>query len=274
MAEDFSFFFSSEKQQPGGRPLAELIKLVGYLIWGNDPGSFHLLVVAIHTISALLLARLSWRQGMSLRMGFVGGLLFLVNVAHFRAVHWIAAIEFPLALSCGLGALLCYQNYLEDRRSRWLWGYYVGSVLSVSALSAMALLWPLCLYWSWLTGHGLRASLRPLLPLFPVVALEGGCHSCSHSREREYLACYRPIHGGRSLQSHSWRGEASALDTEPAAYHCALAAHPIVRSGVLGALCWCRSACRSRSTRVPEPPSPVSVGGLDTAFDSTLLAGD
>ena len=174
MAEDFSFFFSSEKHQPGGRPLAELIKLAGYLVWGNDPGSFHLLVVATHTLAAILLGLLFWHQGMSLRTGLVGGLLFLVNVAHFRAVHWIAAIEFSLALSCGLGALLCYQHFLEDRRSRWLWGFYGGLVLGISALSAMALLWPFCLYWSWLKGHGIRASLRPLLPLLPVVALELG----------------------------------------------------------------------------------------------------
>ena len=172
MAEDFSFFFSSEKQQPGGRPLAELVKLAGFLTWGNDPGSFHLLVVAIHTLAAVLLAALFRRQGTGLRMSLVGGLLFLVNVAHFRAVHWIAAIEFPLALSCGLGALLCYQCFLEDRRSRWLWGFYGGFVLSIAALSAMAFLWPFCFYWSWLRNRDLRASLRPLLPLLPVVALE------------------------------------------------------------------------------------------------------
>ena len=172
MAEDVSFFFSSEKQQPGGRPLAELVKLAGYLIWGNDPGSFHLLVVAIHTLAAVLLAALFCRQGTGLRMSLCGGLLFLVNVAHFRAVHWIAAIEFPLALSFGLGALLCYQCFLEDRRSRWLWGFYISLVLSMAALSAMAFLWIFCLYWSWVRERDIRASLRPLLPLLPVVALE------------------------------------------------------------------------------------------------------
>ena len=109
---------------------------------------------------------------MSLRTSLVGGFLFLVNVAHFRAVYWIAAIEFSLALSCGLGALICYQHFLEDRRSRWLWGFYGASVLSIAALSAMAILWPFCLYWSWLRGHDIRASLRALLPLLPVVAME------------------------------------------------------------------------------------------------------
>ena len=172
MAADFSFFLSSEKEQPGGRPLAELVKLAGYLIWGNDPGSFHLQVVAFHTLAAILLTILFVRQRVALRVSLVGGVFFLVNVAHFRAVHWIQAIEFPLALSCGLGALLCYQHFLEHRRSRWLWGFCGGLVLSIAALSAMAFLWPFCLYWSWVKERDIRASLRPLLPLLPVVALE------------------------------------------------------------------------------------------------------
>lgn len=172
MAEDLSFFFSSEKEQPGGRPLAELVKLAGYLIWGNDPAFFHLQVVAFHTLAAILLAILFVRQGVALRIGLVGGVLFLVNVAHFRAVHWIQAIEFPLALGCGLGALLCYQHFLEHRSSRWLWGFYGGLVLSIAALSAMAFLWAFCLYWSWVKERDIRVSLRPLLPLLPAVALE------------------------------------------------------------------------------------------------------
>ena len=192
MAEDFSFFFSSEKQQPGGRPLAELVKLAGYLIWGNDPGFFHLQVVALHTLAAILLAILFSRQGVAMRMSLVGGVLFLVNVAHFRAVHWIQAIEFPLALSCGLGALLCYQHFLEHGRSRWLWGFYGGLVLSIAALSAMAFLWPFCLYWSWVRGRDIRASLRPLLPLLPVVALElVAIVSLTHKEYQTWLAIDR-----------------------------------------------------------------------------------
>ena len=53
-----------------------------------------------------------------------------------------------------------------------MWAFYAGSVLAIAALSATAFLWPFCLYWSWLRKRDLRASLRPLLPLLPVVALE------------------------------------------------------------------------------------------------------
>ena len=56
IGEDFSFFFSPEKQQPTGRPAADLVKYVAYEMGGNDPGFFHLLVAAVHTVAALLLA--------------------------------------------------------------------------------------------------------------------------------------------------------------------------------------------------------------------------
>ncbi len=134
IGEDFTYFFSPEKQQPSGRPLAELTKFCAYLLWGNDPGLFHLLVVACHALVAILVARLAWRMGLSLRLSMVGGLLFLVNVAHFQAVHWIQAIEYPLALIWGLGALLCFLRYFSTRKIRCLWGLYGGLLIGILAL--------------------------------------------------------------------------------------------------------------------------------------------
>ena len=40
------------------------------------------------------------------------------------------------------------------------------------ALVAMAFLWPFCLYWSWARGFGLSTTLRPLLPLLGLAAVE------------------------------------------------------------------------------------------------------
>ena len=172
IGEDFSYFFSAHKQQPSGRPLAELVKFGAYLIWGNDPGLFHLLVVACHSLVAILVARLALRLGLSLRASMVGGLLFLVNVAHFQAVHWIQAIEYPLALIWGLGALFCYLSYHSTGKFRWLLGFYGGLLISILALSAMACIWPFCLYLAWLRSCRLRAALRHLLPLLLLIVLE------------------------------------------------------------------------------------------------------
>ena len=170
--EDFTYFFSSEKQYPSGRPLGELTRFCAYLVWGNDPGYFHLLVVACHALVAILVARLAWRMGWSLRLSLVGGLFFLVNVAHFEAVHWIAAIEYPLALIWGLTAVMCYRRHLSTRRIRWLWGLYGGLLVSILALPPAAFLWPFCLYWSWSRRYDLRTALRHLLPLLFLIVLE------------------------------------------------------------------------------------------------------
>ena len=172
MGEDFSFFFSPEKQQPTGRPAADLVKYFAYKMGGNDPGFFHLLVVAVHTVAALLLASLSWRLGMGLRLSLVGGLLFLFNVAHFQAVHHISALDYPLALVLGLGALHCYLTWMSTRRWRWLLAFYLGSVISISALAVMVFLWPFCLYLSWSRGQELKTAVRPLLPLLALMAME------------------------------------------------------------------------------------------------------
>ncbi len=172
IGEDFSYFFSAQKQQPSGRPVAELVKFGAYLVWGNDPGFFHLLVVACHALVAIFVARLAWGLGLSLRSSLLGGLLFLVNVAHFQAVHWIQAIEYPLALIGGLGALLCYLSYLSTRKIPYLLGFYGGVLISILALSAMAFLWPFCLYLAWLRSCRLKTAARHLLPLLFLIALE------------------------------------------------------------------------------------------------------
>ena len=77
-----------------------------FLIFGNDPAAFHLLVVAIHTLAAWLLARVVWQQGGESILAGLAGLLFLVNVTHFQTVHHISALDYPLALCCGLLGIL------------------------------------------------------------------------------------------------------------------------------------------------------------------------
>ena len=172
IAEDFWFFFSPEKQQFTGRPVAELAKFLPYLIWGNDPALFHLLVVGLHTLAAILLAWVAWRMGTDLRISLVGGLLFLVNVAHFQAVHHISALDYPLALIFGLGSLLFFVDYLSAPKWHRLWGFYFGSVVGLMAHLSVVMVWPFCLYWAWSRGYDLKTALRFLLPLLGILAAE------------------------------------------------------------------------------------------------------
>ena len=172
ISEDFSYFFSPEKRHPSGRPFAELVKFLAYLVGGNDPGFFHLLVVAVHCLAAILLAPLAWGMGTSLATGLVSGLLFLLNVSHFEAIHHISALDYPLALGCGMGAMLSYLRYLSTSRACWLVGLYTGLIVGLMAHMSVVVVLPFCFYWSWVRGYDPRAILRPLLPLACLIAIE------------------------------------------------------------------------------------------------------
>ncbi|MBT6620364.1 MAG: hypothetical protein HOB41_10810, partial [Gemmatimonadetes bacterium] len=166
IARDFSFFFSPEKDQPTGRPTIELVKYLAYLAWGNDPGIFHLLVVFFHALASLLLARTAHHLGASLGLSMVGGLLFLVNVAHFQAVYWISALDYPVALICNLGAVTCYVDYdrgAAPARLR-LYAFHAILVLGVLAHPSVVAAWLFCLHWAWRQSTPFKEIARRLLP--------------------------------------------------------------------------------------------------------------
>ncbi len=176
LSKDFTYFFAppEEKQLGSGRPAAELAKWLGYVVWGNDLGWFHLYVVAVHTVATLILARVAWRMGMGLYLSFTGGVLFLINVAHFRAVHWISALDYPLALAWGLGALLCYERYVTTDRSACLWGFCGSMMVGVMSHFSIVVVLPFCLFWSRHRGVDFKTTLRNLLPTGALVLLMFG----------------------------------------------------------------------------------------------------
>ena len=166
IARDFSFFFSPDKEQASGRPFAEAVKYLAYLAWGNDPDVFHLLVVFFHALASLLLARTAHHLGASLGLSMLGGLLFLVNVAHFQAVYWISALDYPVALICSLGAVTCYVDYdrgAAPARLR-LYAFHAILVLGVLAHPSVVAAWLFCLYWAWRQSTDLKEIARRLLP--------------------------------------------------------------------------------------------------------------
>ena len=91
VSEDFSYLLSTAKHHTSGRPLYELIIWLEYVSWGEDARYFYLLGAIWHGMAALLLAALCRRLGWPWGMSGASALLFLFNVSHFRAVHWISA---------------------------------------------------------------------------------------------------------------------------------------------------------------------------------------
>ncbi len=167
-------------------PLAWLSLMLDAELFGPSPLAFHLMSVALHLASALvLLATLRLATGVLLPSA-VASLLFAVHPLQVEAVAWAAERKTVLACLLGFLALLSYVRYAQ----RPSLGRYLPAVL-LAALSLMAKpLWitlpaVLLLVDGWpldrlgLLGTGApvcpRATpLRLLLEKLPFVALSAG----------------------------------------------------------------------------------------------------
>ena len=160
VAQDFTYLFSSDKEVGSGRLTSDFVRFLAYLLVGNQPGPVHLFVVAVHTLASLLLARLVFRLGLPLNVSLLSGLLFLVNVAQFRAVHWIAALDYPLALLWGCLTLLAYLRYRDQPQPLRLALFYLCLLLSLLTHLVSALVLPFFVYLLWRQQQPLRDCLR------------------------------------------------------------------------------------------------------------------
>ena len=92
-----SYFFAAEKRMPG-RPFFELLLLLQYAIWGNDPRLFHCAGVVLHVVAAWVLALSTWHACREWDGAQLAGVLFICLCALFQAVRWIFAHCYSLPL--------------------------------------------------------------------------------------------------------------------------------------------------------------------------------
>ncbi len=167
ISENFSYLLNprAERELASGRPVAELVKWVGFLIVGNDASWFHVLVVMSHATVALLVALMAIRLGMDQVSGYLGGILFLINSAHFEVVYWISAIDYSIALIFGILAILCFQRFHLNRRSSWLLVFYLAMAGGVLAHPSVGAVWFFCFYLHWIRERNMKTTLKLMVPL-------------------------------------------------------------------------------------------------------------
>ncbi|MFT7695637.1 MAG: tetratricopeptide (TPR) repeat protein [Candidatus Latescibacterota bacterium] len=169
--ENFLFFFSPEKERASGRIVDEFIMWVVHLVCGNSPAVFHLLVVFIHALASFSLAVCFRRLGAEMITSLIGGLLFLLNIAHVETVHWISALEYPM-VTCNLAwTLYFFSRFAESGRRLFLYLFYPGLILCVFTHFVAVLLWPLCLFYAWLNCFNFRSVARALVLVTPALAI-------------------------------------------------------------------------------------------------------
>ena len=161
---DFSFVVSPERIYPG-RPTFNLYLWVTYRFFEDDPAGYHLLQVWLHFAASLLAAFTIRRVGAPFELSLGGGLLFLMNVAHFRAVHWISATSYVLALLFSLCVVLVFLRGL-DSGSRQLTFLAVPLLAVATFAHASAAAIPLvCIFLALHRELPVRRAIVTCLPL-------------------------------------------------------------------------------------------------------------
>ncbi len=142
----------AEVWTPGGYinywPLTFTVYWLQFTIWGLKPIGFHLVNIAVHAVSALLL----WR--ILLLLGVPGAMfaaaIFALHPVNVESVAWIAQLKGILALML---ALLCVLFFLSGMRQGgwWRFALAIGAYLLSTLAKGMVLTLPVvllaCAWW-------------------------------------------------------------------------------------------------------------------------------
>jgi tetratricopeptide (TPR) repeat protein len=146
-------------------PLKSSLQWVEWSLWGANPLGYHLVNLALHVLSALLVWRLLGRLGV--RRAFVGGLLFAVHPVAVESVAWISEFKNTVSLPPLLLAAIAFVEYDNTQRRRWLlWS--LGWFLAALACKTSVVMLPavLLLYCWWRRGRLGRRDLLVSIPFF------------------------------------------------------------------------------------------------------------
>jgi hypothetical protein len=109
---------------------------------------------------AALCRRLGWPWGMS----GASALLFLFNVSHFRAVHWVSAQCYIVSFMILCAGLLLYLAWVQERRVWGHVGFYDALLCGLLVHTATIELMPLAAL-AWSRRRPLTATLKQLAVL-------------------------------------------------------------------------------------------------------------
>ena len=204
IAQDPSMLFSANRVYEV-RPPVDLVFLSGYFIWGENPAAYHMLQIVLHLLACLLAVYVFRRLGANLEVSLLGGLLFLINAAHFRAVHWIICIEYVMALFFSLVLILCFVRFLDSRKNVWLLGALAALSVAMFSHPSSASSALFCAYLAWRKVGSFRQACLLSLPLvFAVPVLGAVAHFISPENALESEGVLSTPDAGRLFSNLLW----------------------------------------------------------------------
>ena len=122
-------FFSTDKQQFTGRPVAEAAKFLIGLPLDDDTRPFHLANILFHSANCALLAWLVARVSRNESLAALTAVLFAVSPVHHQAVHHMSALDYLLSGGFALGAV----HAMLGSKATWALALACLSILSHAA---------------------------------------------------------------------------------------------------------------------------------------------
>lgn len=170
--EDPTRLFSPEYHYHG-RPLVDIVLLIGYVLWGKNPEAYHILTLALHFLVSLRLMQTFKLFGASTPVSMLAGVFFLLYAANFETMQWIAASAYILALIFALEVLRLYKNVPLSRPQMLLAALYM--FLGILAHPASAFVLSVCVYIAYTRTESLSETIFSTLPSVLVGLIGAGC---------------------------------------------------------------------------------------------------
>lgn len=201
-------------RQFAGRPLTDLVFMIGYLTWGEHSAAFHVLLVVLHVCAAFVTGWTLVRLGFPPLVGLLAGALFAVGVGHYHAVQWVACLPYPLVLMGGCAVLVTFSRSTQRGDVSPPWTSAGILVLAMLTHPAAIIFVPLSILLGVLDGRSLADVLRrawlliaaavvPLVVLFLAYGSSTPAHAASHATDvPRVFSSWLSYLGGTYLTSH------------------------------------------------------------------------
>ena len=187
-------------------PLLDTVYWLEDKLWGQSVLGYHLLSIAMHAVSALLLFAILRR--LKIPGAWLAAAVFALHPVHVESVAWMVELKNTLSGSFFFAALLAYLQFDEKRTAKWYTLVVVLFTMGVLVKAIVATLPAVVLLIFWWQRGKLewKRDVRPLIP-FLVLGVAAGIFTAwmeralsgAEGEEFEFSAFDRILIAGRAF---------------------------------------------------------------------------